>query len=155
SMLHRSSFFTLLLLAAAVAASPAAARAVGDDAPAWLRQAAEAAAPTYEKRVPAVVLYKERDVTVSDDGRVVTTTTYAVRVLTREGREEARAHALYSTGSGKARDLKAWLIRSSGEGKRYGKDQTLDIALADDDVYNEARVSVISARDDVSAPGEV
>jgi Domain of Unknown Function with PDB structure (DUF3857)/Transglutaminase-like superfamily len=154
-MLHRPSAFALLLLAAAFAATAPRALAVGDDAPAWLRQAAQAAAPTYENKVPAVVLYKERDVTVSDDGRVVTTTTYAVRVLTREGRERARAGAVYLTGSGKVRDLKAWLIRSSGEVKRYGKDQTLDIALADDDVYNEGRASVISARDDVNTTGDV
>ncbi|MDQ5837540.1 MAG: DUF3857 and transglutaminase domain-containing protein [Acidobacteriota bacterium] len=154
-MLHRPSVFALLLLAAAFAAAAPRALAIGDDAPAWLRPAAAAAAPTYENKVPAVVLYKERNVTVSDDGRVVTTTTYAVRVLTREGRETARAGAVYLTGSGKVRDLKAWLIRSSGEVKRYGKDQTLDIALADDDVYDEGRVQFISARDDVNTPGDV
>jgi Domain of Unknown Function with PDB structure (DUF3857)/Transglutaminase-like superfamily len=154
-MLHRSNVFTALLFAAALAASASSARAVSDDAPAWLKQAASSAAPTYDKRVPAVVLYKERDVTISDDGRVVTTTSYAVRILTREGRDEARAHAIYTTGSGKVRDLKAWLIRSTGEVKRYGKDQTLDVALAEDDVYNEARVQFISARDDVSTSGDV
>src|SRR5918912_965632 len=105
-MLHRFTAFTILLLAAAVAASAPSARAVGDDLPAWLKQAAASDAPAYGKRVPAVVLYKERNVAVSDDGRVVTTTSYAVRVLTREGREEARAHALYFTDSGKVRDLK-------------------------------------------------
>lgn len=152
-MLHRLTTFTLLLFALAACASSASA--FGDDAPAWLKQAAASAAPTYDKRVPAVVLYKGRDVTVGDDGRVTTTTTYAVRVLTREGRDAALAHALYMTGSGKVRDLKAWLIRSTGEVKRYGKDQTLDLSLADDDVYNEARMSAISARDDVDAPGAV
>src|ERR1043166_2096325 len=129
-MLQRLTTFTLLLIALAASASVAAA--FGDDAPAWLKQAASSAAPTYDKRVPAVVLYKERDVSVADDGRVTTTTTYAVRILTREGRDEAFAHAIYTTGSGKVRDLKAWLIRSTGEVKRYGKDRTLDLALADD-----------------------
>src|ERR1043166_9423378 len=152
-MLQRLTTFTLLLIALAASASVAAA--FGDDAPAWLKQAASSAAPTYDKRVPAVVLYKERDVSVADDGRVTTTTTYAVRILTREGRDEAYAHAIYTTGSGKMRDLKAWLIRSTGEVKRYGKDRTLDLALADDDVYYAARMSAISARDDVDAPGAV
>ncbi|HEX8335647.1 MAG TPA: DUF3857 domain-containing protein [Pyrinomonadaceae bacterium] len=138
------------LLAAAAAPAPRAAAAAGDDLPAWLRAAAGAAAPAYDKKVKAVVLHHERSVAVSEDGRIVTTTNYAVRVLAREGREEAHAHAVYNTGSGKVRELKAWLIRAGGEVKKYGKDETLDVSLADD-VYDEARARVISGRDDAEA----
>src|SRR5207248_1066717 len=151
TMLHRLTGFALLLLLAAAALflAPTPRAAASDDVPAWLRQAAAAGAPAYDKKVPAVVLYNECSVTVSDEGRVTTTTNYAVRVLTHEGRDAAFARALYYTGSGKVRDFKAWLLRSTGDVKKYGKDETLDLALNADDVYDEARVRVIAARDDV------
>lgn len=157
-MLRRINLFALsfcaaALLAAAVAPTPRASAA--DDVPAWLKQAASAASPAYDQRVKAVVLHSERSVAVGEDGLVVTTTNYAVRVLSREGREEARAHAIYLTGSGKVRELKAWLLRPNGEVKKYGKDETADAALNSDDVYDEARVRLISARDDVELPGTV
>src|SRR5215213_8651409 len=155
-MLYRLPLFALLFAAALLApASVARAAAGGDDAPAWLRQAAGAAAPTYDKKVKAVVLFKDVNAVVSADGRVTTTTNYAVRILTREGRSEARAGEPYLTESGKVRELRAWLIRPNGDVKSYGKDQTLDAALNPDDVYNEYRVRIISAGDDVYDPGTV
>lgn len=158
-MLRSFNLFVLALCAAALlaAASPAprTASAAGDDVPAWLKTAAAAPAPAYDKKVKAVVLHHERNITVGEDGRVVTTTNYAVRVLAREGREEATAHALYLNGAGKVRELKAWLLRPGGEVKRYGKDETADVALNSDDVYDEARVRVINAGEDVELPGTV
>ena len=154
-MLYRLTAFTILLAAALLSPSASARAAVGDDAPAWLKQAATATAPTYDKRVKAVVLLKDVNASVSADGRVVTTTTYAVRILAREGRGEARAAEPYLTASGKVRELHAWLIRPTGEVKSYGKDETLDIALNPDDVYNEYRLRLISAADDVSGPGTI
>lgn len=155
-MLYRLTLFTLLL-AASVLATPAPARAAvfGDDAPAWLRQAAGSTAPSYDKKVKAVVLLKDVNAVVAADGRVTTTTNYAVRILTREGRSEALASEAYLTESGKVRELKAWLIRPNGDVKSYGKEQTLDAALNPEDVYDEYRVRLISASDDIYDPGTV
>lgn len=155
-MLYRLPLFTLLFAVALLApASVARAAGVGDDAPAWLRQAAGASAPTYDKKVKAVVLLKDVNAVVSADGRVTTTTNYAVRILTREGRSEARAFEAYLTESGKVRELRAWLVRPNGDVKSYGKDQTIDAALNADDVYNEYRARVIDAGDDVYDPSTV
>src|SRR5437868_4143508 len=79
------AFFVLILAATATAFA-------GDEAPAWLQQAAAQQAPAYDKDVPAVVLLDESAMTVGEDGRITTTKTYAVRILTREGRDEAVAH---------------------------------------------------------------
>jgi hypothetical protein len=155
-MFQRSARRCLLLLLALVAASVSArAAAVGDDVPAWLRQAAASVPPTYDKKVTAVVLLKDQSVVISDDGRVTTTKTYAVRILAREGRDEAHAFESYLTESGKVREFKAWLINPSGAVKKYGKDETLDAALAEDDVYNEYRAKIIAAKDDVEGAGAV
>ncbi len=126
----------------------------GDDVPPWFRQAALASVPTYDKKVPAVVLLDESRMTIGEDGRTTKVNYYAVRILTRDGREAAHAFMPYRTDSGKVRDIRAWMIRPSGEIKKYGKDDILDVARVDNDVYNEARAKVISARDDVE-PGAV
>src|SRR5450432_734948 len=89
--------FIILLFAAPVFA-------FGDDAPDWLRQAAAVKLPTYDKDVPAAVLQDEQTVTVSNDGKTTTVTTFAVRVLIREGRVFARAEEVYLTNSGKVKE---------------------------------------------------
>ena len=140
---------TLCCLFVAVSAATAAAR--GDDPPAWLTRAAAAQAPAYPKEVPGVVLHDESQLTINSDGRVTTVTTYAVRVLTREGRALAQAAVPYATDTGRVREFRAWLIRPGGQAKYYGKDETLDLAAADNDVYNEARIKRISAAGEADA----
>lgn len=140
--------FSFLLLAAVV---PALA---GDDAPAWLRQAASATTPPYQKDVPGVVLLDENRLTIDEDGKVTRSSFYAIKILTRDGRGLARASAFYETDKGKIKEFRAWLITPSGSVKKYGKDETADIAYVDNDIYNEARSRVISARDEAE-PGAV
>jgi transglutaminase-like putative cysteine protease len=123
----------------------------GDDVPQWLQQAAAITPPAYDKDVPAVVLLNDQKITVSEDGHVVRTRTFAVRILNREGRGEAIAREVYQTDTGKVRDLQAWLIRSNAPVKHYGKDQIVDIALSTDDVYNEYRVKAIVAEGDADS----
>jgi Domain of Unknown Function with PDB structure (DUF3857)/Transglutaminase-like superfamily len=144
-MFHRTlAFFFLLLLSVSTAFA-------GEEAPPWLQQAAAQKTPAYDKAVPAVVLLDESLMTVGSDGRITTTSTYVVRILKREGRDEAIARESYMTDTGKVREMKAWLIRPNGEVKRYGKDQTLDIASANNDVYDESRYKIIDASNDADA----
>lgn len=128
--------------------------AAGDDAPAWLRQAAALPKAGYDKKVTTVVLLDESTMTVGADGRVVTVSTFAVRILNSEGRKAAIALNGYTTDTGKVNDLRAWLIRPSGQVKSYGKDYVIDQAEALNDVYDESRIKKISAVDDAE-PGAV
>src|SRR5918997_1637290 len=101
-MFYRLIGFCFVLIVAA-----ANAFATGsDDTPSWLQQAASARPPGYAKDVPAVVLLNEQTVTVGLDGRLITTTNYAVRILTREGRAFAVAAEGYATDGGKVRDMR-------------------------------------------------
>jgi Domain of Unknown Function with PDB structure (DUF3857)/Transglutaminase-like superfamily len=127
------------------------ATAFADEPPPWLKQAASKELPAYGKEVRAVVLHDEARKTVGDDGKIVTITWWAVKILSREGRGYARASDSYITGSGKIKDMRAWLIRPTGEVKSYGKKETVDLALVDNDVYNEIRKRQISAADDADA----
>jgi len=120
--------------------------------PVWLKDLPQIQLPPQPKKAHAVVLWDESTVTVDAEGKITTSITWAVRVLSREGRGHARASVAYSTDTDKVKDLKAWLIRPSGEIKRYGKEQTIDIAAVANDVYNESRSRIIDAGDDVE-PG--
>ncbi|HVS21427.1 MAG TPA: transglutaminase family protein, partial [Pyrinomonadaceae bacterium] len=53
--------------------------------------------------------------------------------------------------SGKVREIKAWLIRSSGPVKKYGKDNIVDVAEDSNDVYNESRYKLIDGSKDADA----
>ncbi len=122
----------------------------GDDSPpSWMKQAASAAVPSYEKEVSAVVLHNEQQVTLGGDGLLVTTEHYAVRILSREGRRHAIATALYLVSAGKVREIEGWLIRPDGTTKNYDKKTILDIISDPDDIYNEYRLKVIDGSDDV------
>ncbi len=125
--------------------------ALADDPPAWLRQAATITPPSYAKEVPGVVLLDEQSTTVSSDAKLVSTENYAVRILTREGRRLAVARAFYLVSSGKLRDIKAWTVRPDGTFREYEKKSVLDLIADPDDVYNEGRIKVIDASDDVDA----
>ncbi len=127
----------------------AGAFAAGDNVPGWLRQAASVNPPVYEKNVEAVVLQNEQQVSLGNDGKLVTTENYAVKILTREGKSSAVASVYYLVSSGKVREMDAWLIRPDGTTKSYDKKSILDIIADQDDVYNEGRVKIINASEDV------
>lgn len=137
-------FFALLLITNSYA---------GDEVPSWIRQANQATLPSYDKDVPAVVLHDEQQVTLGSDGKLVTIENYAIKLINREGRNFAAARAFYLVSSGKVRDIEGWLIRPNGTTKYYDKKTVLDIISDPDDVYNEGRIKVIDASDDIEAGG--
>ncbi len=126
----------------------------GEEAPAWLKQAAASGSAAYGKNVPAVVLLNEAAYRIDEDGKVTRTLRYAVKILKTEGKREAMGVASYATDQQKVKDIKAWLIRPSEEVKKFGKDEIADVASVDNDIYNEARAKIISARDNAE-PGAI
>ncbi|MFS8085125.1 MAG: DUF3857 domain-containing protein, partial [Acidobacteriota bacterium] len=140
----------LLIVCGLLISAPVFAFAA-DDVPPWLRQAAATQVPTYDKEVRAVVLLNEEQVTVSADGHITTLTNFVVRILTHEGRRYATAAVPYLTDSGKVRELRAWLIRRSGEVKVFGKDDVVDVISDPNDIYNELRVKTVSGRESADA----
>jgi hypothetical protein len=119
----------------------------GDSAPAWLQQLSTLKTPTYEKTVNAVVLDTEQSVVLDASGKLETTTKYAVRILTKEGRGEAVAVAFYLSKYNEVRDMQAWLIAPDGKVTAYGKKDIVDRISDPDDVYDEGRVKIINAKD--------
>jgi hypothetical protein len=129
------------LLVALLPAADAAAGAAS--APPWLREAAAVTLTPAQASAPAVVLLDERMVTVSPDGSTSTRHIYAAKIGTREGRDAARLAEVYLTDGGRVRQARGWIIRPSGEVQEIDKDTVLDLALAQNDVYNEARLRLV------------
>ena len=129
----------LAALVVAVAAPAGAA-----DAPAWLMAAARMEPTALESKAAAVVLHDEEHVTVAGDGRLVTRRTYAVKVLTRDGQDAAALREIYTTKGGEVRALRAWIV-NDGRSVELGRAETVDLALADNDIYNESRLRVLTA----------
>src|SRR5690606_7757475 len=122
--------FVFFLLVLSLAGAVRASTVIDDRAPGWLSAAANLPTPSFEiKDVPAVVLRNEETVRLTSDGTVVRTIRVAVRILTKAGRDEAFAQAVYTTDSDKVKSLDAWLIRRAGPVISYGKKETIDIAL--------------------------
>ena len=144
--------FSVALLAGIALAAPV--RSFAADPPAWLREMARAPVAPQGPSIPAVILVNDQRVTIEDDGRIVTNTSYAVRILTRSGRAAASGTEVYRTDSGKVRDLRAWLIPATGNTREYDNRQAADLALVNNDIYNEARIKRISAVDEAQ-PGAV
>jgi uncharacterized protein DUF3857 len=131
-----------LLLAYGLLTGGASAK---EAAPSWLREAASASLPPYDPTVPAVVLLDEETRTLDEHGHAAGTERFAVRILQREGRQYAVAREDYANPGGSVRDLKAWLIRASGEVVPYGKGDALDAAVFWNDVYDDQRFRAIDA----------
>ncbi len=139
------------VLALLLAAIPASAKPSSEETPVWLQQAMAMKLPVYDKDVAAVVLVDDSQMTVDADGRINEVYNYAVRILRREGRDYAGGSVGYIPDVGKVKDLRAWLVRPGGETKRYGKDESIDVAGDMNDVYNEYRVRRISASSEADA----
>ncbi len=136
---------TLLFLGVGLAAGVAPA---GDDVPQWLRDAAAAPQATYDRKVPAVVLLQEEQLTVDPSGKTETVKRGAVRILNRDGREDAAASMIYYTSTDKIKDFHGWILPASGTPIRYKKDRLIDAAAAANDVYNEVRLRYFAAGND-------
>ena len=133
---------------------PASSAAKDARPPSWLTEVAGREVPEYDSDVSSVTLFEEEIATVNEQGVVVTTVRKAVKILSRAGRSAASGSAIYRTDTGKVRDLQGWLIYPSGKSEVFGKKETIDAALADNDVYNEARLKLISASS-LADPGSV
>jgi hypothetical protein len=122
--------------------------------PVWLKDAAKAAPQAMPPSVPAAVLIHDERITIESDGRIVTSVSHAARVLTRAGRAAADATEVYRTDTGRVRQLHGWMIPATGAVREYADRDVADLAMVNNDLYNEARVKRINAIGDAQ-PGSV
>src|SRR5215831_19056685 len=88
-----------------------------DSAPPWLQTAAQQTVPHFDKDIPAVILWDEGSATVNDKGQIVKHMRFAVKILTKEGKEYAGQAVHYNTDS-KVLDFTGWYISPDGKVKK-------------------------------------
>src|SRR3954464_6343713 len=124
-MRNKSLLAAVLLLSAVAAAA--------DDTPAWLKELGGAALTAYPAKINSVVLLNEEHTTVADTGKLITTTRTAMKILNQQGGNILYSEQ-YDSGSGKVKDFRAWMLPPSGKVKKYGKEEIVDVACAENDV---------------------
>jgi hypothetical protein len=145
----------LRLLAPVLLALSLAATATAKP-PAWLTALAPRPPAMEYGDAKYAVLLDEADFTLDKTGLVTKRTRYAIRVLTRDGRDAAFAILPYETSSDRVKSFQAWLIPPGKTPIEYGKKHTVDTAVYSNarELYGEARQLVISAYD-AATPGDV
>lgn len=121
-----------------------------DDTPTWLKDLAGITLPQYPAKVQRVVLLNEEHTVVSDAGKLVTTTRTATKILNQQG-GNITYFEQYDSASGKVKDFRAWMLPPAGKVKKYGKEEIVDTACAENDVYNECRRRAVSGKRDAEA----
>jgi hypothetical protein len=123
-----------------------------DAPPDWLKQTMAQRVPQYPTKVASLALLREESVTVGADGKRVMRERGAIKIL-QPGGERVQASRTYDTRNGRIVDFQGWLIPPSGKPVPYAKNRILDVALAQDYVYDEARAKVLECG--AAPPGSI
>jgi transglutaminase-like putative cysteine protease len=120
-----------------------APRTLADNAPDWLRAAAQDKLPEYPKETEAVVLLEDIQTVVKDNGEIETRTRRAYRLLRPAGRENYGNAIVHFDNETKISFLKAWTIRPSGEAIEVKEKDAIDVAYSSYEVFSDQRVKVL------------
>lgn len=137
------------MLAAALVATAAAAERLPD----WVPPADPAYRPE-SVDVPAVVLFHEREILVDRSGSSETRERMALRCLTTACGEFAIARVPYLRGTQSVSDFRLFLSDPGGAVRVMRKKDVVDAAVDPDDLYDESRIAILSARREV-VPGSI
>jgi len=146
----RASLSTLIAGAAGLCLAAVPTAWAKPTAPPWLSEVIARPASMAYGKAKAVVLLDESVITVDDSGTFTTRTRWAVRLLTKDGKDSAVARCRYNTSADKVISCEGWLVRLSAEVVPYRKKAVADVAIYENarELYGEARAREISAKDD-------
>ena len=122
-------------------------------APDWLNAVTSKPASFAYGKAKAAVLLDESSIDVDRNGVFTTRTRWVVRLLSKDGKENAVARVPYNSGSNRVKSVQAWLIRPSGEVVPYARKTFIDVASYENaqELYGEARRMYVFADDEVEA----
>jgi hypothetical protein len=127
-------------LCAALMLAPLAAAA---DAPSWLKELARQPAKTYANDVDGVVLLDEQEVTVSDNGEIVTHGRLAYRILRPGGRERYSLLFRNFDGEVKIRSMHGWSITAAGREYEAKDKDAVETSASTFEVFSDEKIRVL------------
>ena len=134
---------TISALALAIAGAIAAAflwvprQVQADNAPDWLRAAAQDKLPEYPKDTVAVILLDEQQTIVKDNGEIETRYRRAYKLLRPEGREHYGGAAVNFDNETKLSFLKAWTIMPDGRAIEVKEKDAVEVGVGSEELYND------------------
>jgi hypothetical protein len=131
-------------LVAAMFFSSAARVHANDNAPDWLRAAAQLKLPEYDKETNAVILLDETQTTVRDNGEIDTLHRGAIRILREAAKREFWGMAVPFDKDTKVSYLKAWTIESNGHELAVGDKESFERGYLSDMMYEDVKVKALA-----------
>ncbi len=113
--------------------------AQADNAPDWLRAAAQDKLPEYPKETVAVILLDEQQTIVKDNGEIETRYRRAYKLLRPEARENFSHVNVYFDNETKLSFLKAWTIMPDGHQLEVKEKDAVELGVGSEDLYNDHR----------------
>lgn len=114
-------------------------RAQADNAPDWLRAAAQDKLPNYPADTVAVILLDEQQTIVKDNGEIETRYRRAYKLLRPEARKEYGGVAVNFDKETKLSFLKAWTVMPDGRQIEVKEKDAAEVGVGDYELYSDAR----------------
>src|SRR5277367_453788 len=127
------------LAAAALALLCCASGLRADNAPDWLRAAAQDKLPDYPKDAVAVVLLDEQITTVKDNGDIETRHRFAYKLLRPESREDYGHAVVFFDNETKISFFRAWTLLPNGTPFEMKEKDATEGSSADGELFNDER----------------
>ena len=121
-------------------------------APDWVPAVAAKPASIDYGKAKAAVLLDECSIKAETADFFTERTRMVFRILTKDGKENAKALVPFDKGSDKVKSFQAWIIKPNGDVIAFGKKETVETAFQENtELYSENRLLQIIAEDDAEA----
>ncbi len=114
------------------------------DAPQWLLDAALLPIPAHSPETEAIVLLDEQNTRVAADGKIVTSSRRAVRVLRQDGVDEARRLIRAGAYNIKVRSMNGWNLTEGRKTLRVTMKDAVETGLAPDTLYSDVTMKILA-----------
>ena len=128
-------------------------RVHADNAPDWLRAAAQDKLPNYPADTVGVIILDDKQTTVKDNGEIETRYRRAYKLLRPEARKEYGGVFVYFDNETKISFLKAWTIMPDGRQIEVKEKDATEVGIGYDELYSDKRLKYL--RFSEANPGSV
>ena len=118
-------------------------RVLADNAPDWLRVAAQDKLPDYPKETVAVVLLDDEQTTIKDNGEIETRTRLAYKLIRPEARRRFDSAVARFANDTKITFFKAWTITPDGHEFEVKERDAAEISLSSFELYSDEKAKIL------------
>ncbi|EDY83119.1 hypothetical protein VDG1235_2743 [Verrucomicrobiia bacterium DG1235] len=118
--------------------------------PDWVVDLSRASVPDYDSDPNFVCLLDTMTFEINDEGEMISKTRYAIKLLKKEGFDDAIAYASYSEDTDKVKKFEAWVVHDNNQAVLFGKSDITDRTSKQNwQIASSGRYQYLDARRDV------